>query len=415
MTDPTIPAFPAPQERIQAMDVLRGFALLGILLMNIEALVGPLNGALTGVDPALTGADRAADTLVYLFVQGKFYPLFSLLFGMGFAVMLARAESAERPFFMTYLCRVLALLVIGLAHALLVWPGDILVSYALVAVVLLLFFRRTPTSRLPKWGIAFILLPSLVIWGLGALVSVVQMVPEAASQMDAQVAEQREQMAAVLEAQRQAYGSGSFAEATAQRLADLKMMMGFLVFWGPQLLGLFLLGAWFVRSGAIARPDGFPRFYARLRGVALPTGLVMVGLSFLIEPTFDLVSLNLRSASALSLFNVGGTLMALGYLAWIVRGLEGGAPARLLAKLAPAGRMALSNYLLQSLVCTWIFSGYGLGYFERLPRAWQIPFVLLFFAVQVLVSHAWLSRFRMGPMEWLWRAATYLRLPPMRR
>jgi uncharacterized protein len=414
MTDPTIPAFPAPQERIQAMDVLRGFALLGILLMNIEALVGPLNGALTGVDPALTGADRAADTLVYLFVQGKFYPLFSLLFGMGFAVMLARAESAERPFFMTYLCRVLALLVIGLAHALLVWPGDILVSYALVAVVLLLFFRRTPTSRLPKWGIAFILLPSVVIWGLGALVSVVQMVPEAASQMDAQVAEQREQMAAVLEAQRQAYGSGSFAEATAQRLADLKMMMGFLVFWGPQLLGLFLLGAWFVRSGAIARPHEHARFYRRLRLVALPVGLAMVVVSYLMAPTSDMVTMNLKTATAMGLFTLGGTLMALGYLAWIVAGVGSVRWGPLLGHLAPAGRMALSNYLLQSLVCTAIFYGYGLGYFEQLPRAWQVPFVLGLFLGQVALSRAWLSVFRMGPMEWLWRTATYLRLPPMR-
>ena len=82
---------------------------------------------------------------------------------------------------------------------------------------------------------------------------------------------------------------------------------------------------------------------------------------------------------------------------------------------APAGRMALTNYLLQSLVCTWIFSGWGLGFFEQLPRAWQVPFVLVFFTAQVLLSQAWLARFRMGPMEWLWRSATYLRLPPMRR
>jgi uncharacterized protein len=77
--------------------------------------------------------------------------------------------------------------------------------------------------------------------------------------------------------------------------------------------------------------------------------------------------------------------------------------------------MALTNYLLQTVVCSWIFSGWGLGYFEQLPRAWQVPFVAVFFTGQVLLSQAWLARFRMGPMEWLWRAATYLRLPPMRR
>lgn len=415
MTEATIAAPPLPQERIQAMDVLRGFALLGILLMNIEGMVGPLNGALIGVDPALTGADRTADTLVYLLVQGKFYPLFSLLFGMGFAVMLVRAEAAGRPFFGTYLRRVLVLMAIGLAHALWVWSGDILFTYALIAIVLLVLFRRTPPSRLPMWGIGFIVFPSAVIWLLGAVGSLAMMTPEGAAQMQASASAQGAQMAAVLDAQRQAYGAGSFAEATAQRLADLKMMMGFLMFWGWQLLGLFLLGSWFVRSGAIARPREFSGLYRGLRLVALPLGFVMVLVSYLLEPTSDMVSINLRATTAMGLFTLGGTLMALGYLGWIVEGLQSAATAGPLARLAPAGQMALTNYLLQSLICTGIFYGYGLGYFEQLSRAWQVPFVVALFLLQVLWSQAWMARFRMGPVEWLWRAATYLRLPPMRR
>ncbi len=414
MTEPMIASPLVPQERIQAMDVLRGFALLGILLMNIEAIVGPLNGALTGVDPALTGADRIADTLIYVLVQGKFFPLFSLLFGMGFAVMLVRAEAAQRPFFATYLRRVLALMAIGLAHALLVWSGDILFTYALLAVALLLLFRHTPQSRLPKWGIAFILFPSVLIWLLGALTSLLLMTPEGAAQMQASAAEQGAEVAAVLEAQRQAYGSGSFVEAVAQRLADLKMMMGFLMFWGWQVLGLFLLGAWFVRSGAIARPQDFAGLYGRLRLVVFPLGLAMMLVSFVMHPTIDMVTLNLSTATAMGLSSLGGTMMALGYLAWIVKGVQSTSTTSLLGRLAPAGRMALTNYLLQSLVCTWIFYGYGLGYFEQLPRAWQVPFVFGFFLLQVGLSQAWLSRFRMGPMEWLWRVATYLKLPPMR-
>jgi uncharacterized protein len=101
-------------------------------------------------------------------------------------------------------------------------------------------------------------------------------------------------------------------------------------------------------------------------------------------------------------------------MAWIVRGLHSPSWERLLRWLAPAGRMALSNYLLQSLVCTLIFYGYGLGYFERLSRAWQVPFVLALFVVQVLLSHAWLKRYRFGPMEWLWRSLTYLKPQPLR-
>ena len=147
------------------MDVLRGFALLGILLMNMEAFVGPLTESLTGVNPRFSGADRWVDAAIYVLVQGKFFTLFSLLFGMGFAVMLERANAAGSTGTRLYARRLLALLGIGLAHAILVWSGDILLTYAVLGFVLLLFFRRTPVSRLPKWGVALYLLP-LVLGGL---------------------------------------------------------------------------------------------------------------------------------------------------------------------------------------------------------------------------------------------------------
>ena len=414
MNDATMLTPVQGSERIDALDVLRGFALLGILLMNIEAMVGPLNGALSGIDPALGGADRWADALVYYFVQGKFYPLFSLLFGMGFAVMMQRAADAGRPFVRIYLRRVLALLAIGLAHALLVWSGDILTTYALVALLLLLFFRDTPQARLPRWGIAFMLLPITLMLLSGLMVDVAGLTPGGAREMATLQAQTDTGTAAMLEAQRQAQGSGSYAQAVAQRGRDLAMMMGYLVFWGGQLLGLFLLGAWFVRSGAIARPERHAVLYTRLRWLALPVGMVLMAGSIALSPTMTMGLPGLRDSTVACLAMAGGVLMCLGYLAWIVRGLQSASMAGGLRALAPAGRMALSNYLMQSLVCTFIFSGYGLGYFEQLPRAWQLPFVLAFYSLQVLASHWWLARFRFGPMEWLWRAATYLQLPPMR-
>lgn len=406
----------AGTDRIQALDVVRGFALLGILLMNIEGMAGPLMASMTGLDPQLTGADRWVDGAIYLLVQGKFYPLFSLLFGMGFAVMLMRAEAAERPFFGLYLRRVLALLAIGLAHALLLWSGDILVTYALMGFVLLLFFRRTPRTRLPKWGIGLMLVPLVLTLSMGLLGSAMQAMPEEArAGFEQAMAQQSAQMAAEIEAQRQAYGSGTFAEATAQRLHDFGSMIGFILIYGAFVLGLFLLGAWFARSGAIARPGEFARLHARLRWVALPVGLAMVGVSFLLEPSLDFGRLDLRASTAQALQMAGGAVMALGYLGWVVRGLDCPATAAWLNLLAPAGRMALTNYLLQSLVMTTLFFGYGLGYFDQLPRAWQPLLVLAFFALQVALSRWWMTRFRFGPAEWLWRAATYGHLPPMRR
>ncbi|MEG3191937.1 DUF418 domain-containing protein [Lysobacter sp. D1-1-M9] len=403
----------AASERIEAMDVLRGFALLGILLMNTEGLSGPLFASLSGLDPALSGADRWADGLIYLFVQGKFYPLFSLLFGMGFAVMITRAQAAGRAFTGLYLRRTLGLLVIGVAHAALVWSGDILTTYALLAFALLLF-RDTPQSRLPKWGTALYLLPLGLIGLVGLVGSLMQLEPSAAAALDEVTAEQARVMTEQIAAQRQAYGSGSYLDAVAQRLQDFTVVLGNILMMGWQILGLFLWGAWFVRSGAIARPREFPRLYAGLRWVALPVGLAMTLVSFRLLPVDTFDRMDLPWAVAKDLHLLGGVLMGLGYLAWVLRALDAAVLATGLRLLAPAGRMALSNYLLQSIVCTLVFSGYGLGYFEQLSRAWQVPFALVFFALQVVLSHWWLARFRHGPAEWAWRSFTYLRTPPLR-
>lgn len=403
-------------ERIQALDAIRGFALLGILLMNIEGMVGPLMASISGVNPALTGADRWMDTAIYLLVQGKFFPLFSMLFGMGFAIMLARAQAAGRPFVAVYLRRVLALLAIGLAHAFFVWAGDILVTYALMGLVMLIFFRGTPQSRLPKWGIALMLVPAAFTLAFGLLGSAMQAMPEDASvEFNKALAEQGREIAMQIEAQRQAYGSGSFADATAQRIDDFLGMIAFVVIYGAFILGLFLVGAWFARSGAIARPQEHARLFTRLRWVALSVGLAMVLVSYWLEPTMDMGRLDIRASTAQVLQMLGGAVMALSYLAWVVKALHSPATARLFGLLGPAGRMALTNYLMQSIVATLVFYGYGLGYFEQLPRAWQPVFVFAFFALQVALSHWWMARFRFGPAEWAWRAATYLNLPAMRR
>ena len=404
----------AAAERIDVLDVLRGWALLGILLMNIEAFVGPLMVAITGLDPALTGADRIVDAAIYILVQGKFYLLFSLLFGMGFAVMMDRAEAAGRPFVAPYLRRTFALLAIGLVHLIVIWSGDILTLYALIALALLVLFRHVPTSYLPWWALAFHALAWLFSAGPLLLGAMARMVPGAATGMDKVMQAESVKMQAQIEAERLVLGSGSFADAVAHRLAEVPEMMFFLLFAGGQVLGMFLLGMWFVRSGAITEPARFPRLYAWLRWGALPVGLAMMLVSFALMPTADFTAITFANGFGTLLSLIAALLMCLGYVAWMQHGLTT-SRASMLRVVAPAGRMALTNYLAQSVICTLIFYGYGLGYFEQLPRAWQLPFAIALFALQAVFSRWWLSRFRYGPMEWLWRAVTYLRWPAMRR
>lgn len=399
----------AAAERIEAMDVLRGFALLGILLMNIEGFVGPVMASGTGLDPALAGMDRTVDLLVYVLVQGKFYTLFSLLFGMGFAVMSQRAEQARRPFAGVYWRRGLVLLGIGAVHAVFIWAGDILVMYALCSF-LLLAFRPLPYRWYPWLGLGAYVAPVGFMYLMGAMGSLLG----GTEGWDKAMAQIGAQMETLIESERTAYGGGSYGEATWQRLKSTGMALSNITTFGFIVFGVFLLGAWGVRSGAIARPREFPRLYAALRWVALPVGLLAMLGSVALAPTMDFATFNLRVSTAFALQMVANLLMCLGYVAWVVRALESPFLRRPLAGLAPAGRMALTNYLAQSLVCTWIFYGYGLGHFEQLPRAWQPLFVVALFGVQVLLSRAWLSRFRFGPVEWLWRSLTYAKAQPMR-
>ncbi|KRG80996.1 membrane protein [Stenotrophomonas daejeonensis] len=389
----------APNERIATLDVLRGLALLGILLMNIEAFSGPLDLSFTGIDPHWQGPDRWADAFVYVFVQGKFFTLFSLLFGAGFAVMAQRAEAAGREFTRFYLRRSLGLLGIGLVHALLLWSGDILVSYALLSFMLLAF-REAPRGWLPALGVVVYLAASVLVLLLGAMV---MLLPADA------MAAQADAARSAIEAQRQVYGHGGYLQAVAQRLRDFGTALGGLLLVGPQVLGMFLIGAWFARSGAIARPGDYPRLFGWLRWAVWPLGLAVMLLSAGWQPYVAPGRFDLGTAAVYALNALAGLLMCLGYLAWGVRW------SHRLRWLAPTGRMALSNYLLQSVLCTLLFYGYGLGLFEQMGRAWQLLFAVVLFAAQVLGSHLWLKHFRFGPMEWLWRAFTYLQLPPLRR
>lgn len=225
---------------------------------------------------------------------------------------------------------------------------------------------------------------------------------------------QGELVSSILEGQRQAFGSGSYLDATLQRAKDMGYSLLNLMTLGPLVFGMFLLGAWFLKSGAMTAPARFARLFAALRWIALPTGLAMVLVAFWLQPTHDPAVIDLRSSTAFCMNMLGSALMCLGYAGWIVRGMQSPRWAGVLGWLAPAGRMALTNYLVQSLVGTLVFYGYGLGYFEQLPRAWQVPFVLALFALQVLASRWWLRHFRFGPVEWLWRSLTYFNPQPMR-
>lgn len=410
---PPLPARPSAADgpvessrRLQALDVVRGVALLGIFLMNIEWFSRPLQAMGTGIDPGATGPDRAVAWAVYVFVQGKFWVLFSLLFGMGFAVMSARGGSGP-AFRGRYLRRCAALLAFGVLHAILLWSGDILHAYA-IAGLMLLALDGIDRRVWPWLGAGLYSMLALFVLAGGALLSAL---PEAGATFAALADEVDADAAAVTAA----LAHGGWWQATAQRAHDfLAVALQGLMLLLPMALGVFMLGAWLLRSGRMDDPRAQRGWFSRLAAWTLPAGAVLMALSLAVGTHFD----GMREAGPMLLANglamLASLPLALGYLSLLMLGLGTRALARPLAWLAPAGRMALTHYLLQSLVASTLFYGYGFGLWGQVGRAGQVLLVLVVFALQVAMSHWWLARFRFGPMEWLWRWLTYGTRPPMR-
>ncbi len=394
-------------QRIQALDVIRGFALLGIFLMNIEWFSRPLQEMGSGIDPAATGIDHAAAWAVHVLVAGKFWVLFSLLFGMGFAVMSSRGGHGAQ-FRSRYVRRCLVLLAFGLLHALLLWPGDILHAYAVTGLLLLAFGEVSNRARLLLGIGLYAGLASMIVVG-GGLMS---LVPPGEMPGFETMAVELESAAA---AAREVYAHGSYFQVVFQRGRDfLTLGVQGALMMIPMALGVFMLGAWLVRSGRMHDVASQRGWFARLALWTLPLGAVFVTLSMSVGESFDGMREMGPMLLAQGLMMLGSLPLALGYLSLLVLGLGLPGISRVLGWLAPAGRMALTHYLLQSLVASSLFFGYGLGWWGQLGRGAQVLLALAVFALQVVASHWWLGRYRFGPMEWLWRWLTYGARPAMR-
>ena len=441
----------ASDERIDALDYARGFALLGIVLMNVEWFDRPIAGLLNGIPAEYTGIHLWLDRLVEWLIQGKFYPLFSLLFGMGFAVMLQRGEARAGAggFVAIYLRRLIALFAFGLLHGVLFYPGDILHAYAFGGVVLLIGYglvlglAKLRGGRRPhvRW-LAIVPLVMLVglplLGGIGytayelaeakseaAVTAAAPAKPDAkpetrpdttpdAKSPAEQRAERRARGQKAYDDARKIYQTGTWLEITQLRWKELTRQMSLFAGFGLQVVLIFMLGAWFVFSGTLKDIAGHRRLFERLAYIGLPLGIVLA----LAQPVASAYRDTLPGAWWGVIGGAGQSsimLMCVGYFAWFVLVAQSPVWSKRVAFLPDVGRMALTHYILQSAVLSTIFAAYGLGLHGHLSRGWQLLLVLALFAAQVLWSRWWMARYRFGPLEWLWRALTYLRWPPMRR
>ncbi len=401
-------------ERIRALDVVRGFALLGILIVNIQLFGWPLYQLLIGSRAWATRADAVMDWVVRFLVEGKFYVLFSFLFGLGAAIQFQRAEAHGTRFGGRFCRRLLALLGIGLAHGFLLWEGDILVCYALCGFLLLAFRKRKPVT-LVVWAAALSLIPVLLYALICGLIALASLHPEGAKAVHQALAEQKEVAARMVQEDLRVFGTGTLGQIFAARARNVLFGWQCLLFYYPTVVAMFLLGLYAGKRRILHKPEehiGFMRrtlFWGLTFG--LPSGVVHAVTSWHSAP----MDMNLTLVASVAALAISGPALALAYAAGLTLLLRKDTGNRILRAMAAAGQMALSNYLLQSLVCTTLFYSYGLAWYGSVGRTAGVGLALLIYTVQLPLSVWWLGRFRFGPAEWVWRSVTYGRLQPMRR
>jgi uncharacterized protein len=397
-------AAPLPgAERVQALDVLRGLALFGVFLMNFVGFAGRDVMATEDQLLALPTAalDHAVEVVLRCAVLDKANTVFAFLFGLGFYLQMQRLDATGRDAERVYKRRLTVLLVIGLAHNFLLWNWDILHLYAL-AGFLLLAMRRASNRTLVIAGIL------LAAFGRTAVKTLLAVTGSGAGDVgyaDSDVLE------------RQALSESGNYLGLVQHFFDNTMvnylLSGFLFGWLAYALGRFLIGAWVGRRGWITEAATYAKEWRRVMRVCLLSGFVLEGLALLPRdyfPDFEHAKL-----VRVGLHLIAVPVLAAGYVAAVMTGLQGGA-ARVLRWFAPAGRMALTNYLSQSFVFAFVLFGIGpgLALAGKIGTAAVFCIVVVFYAAQVVFSRWWLGRYAYGPAEWLWRAFTYGERPSMR-
>lgn len=395
--------------RIEAVDALRGFALFGIVVAHmVEQFVGgppptPDFGMFSALDPIAAGA-------VDLVIRGKFFMMFSLLFGLSFFIQMDRAATRDDAFRRRFAWRLTVLFAIGLVHHLF-YRGDILTIYTLVGFVLLLFYRVRDRTLLIVAGLLFLGLPRLLLLGGSGLFGFNPMLLSLDEVMNPAYPE-------ILR-------GGSLQAVFATNLIDgLRLKLGFqfgLFGRGYQTLALFLVGLYLGRHAwHVTLSESRGRLVrVILWGVALC--LVAVGSGGILTAVLGGGSFGPEASPAPWLMAIGlgvSDLLNLGMMMGLVAGflllLRSRVGGHVLAMLAPVGKTALSCYVGQTLLGTFLLYGWGFGLFGRIGASTALLLAFGIFCGQILVSTLWLRRFRYGPLEWVWRTATHLRLQPMR-
>jgi uncharacterized protein len=407
----------ASQDREQFMDVLRGIAILGIFIANLAGF------SWYAENPANTGPwllpeqDHTMAFLHHMFIEGKFYSIFSLLFGWGIALQMKRAADKGIDAAPLVRRRLGWMLLLGAIH-LIIWPGDIVFFYALLGFVLL-WMRKLSNKAMIITGIILILspialyaakshwlilnAPSGLMYETGAKVTYMMTGQPVTSEQDFAIYLKR----------------ASWGEALQTNVVGFFFRYGYLFFVSrvPKVLGIFLIGYALGRSGFYSRIQQHKKvLYIIIAAgvvIGLPANYMLA--RYMSYHMADYWQLNTNGLYQTIAYAFGVATLAFAYVAALMLLFQSKAIAKLMSVVAPVGKMAFSNYLLQSIIGSVVFLGAGFDYIGEVGPVYYTIFGVLVFIGQIILSHLWLRYFNYGPVEYLWRSATYGKWQKMRK
>ena len=392
-------------ERIRSLDVLRGVGVLGMLAVHIQLFAFPM---LARWNPTAYGDLRGLNWWVWLatsvLADGKFIAIFAMLLGVSIVMLPSGAADPAVPAWRAHVLRMVALLVLGLLHAYLLWYGDMLVPLALCGAVVFFARRLSPRWLLVLGGLTFAtgsVLTLALTW------SMAQGPPAELAAWRDFYTPRRVNIVVEINQYQAGWAEQMRHRVPAAREIHTWHFVSYL-FW--QMTGLMLIGMALFKLGVLSAARS-RAFYLRMGALGFGAGTLLISLglwrSFAMK--WELLDFALISQQ---LHYWGNLFVALGWTALVMLLCQRGWPLR---PVAAVGRMALSNYLLQTLICTTVFYGHGLGLFGQIDRAGQFLIVLAIWAFQLVASSTWLGYFALGPVEWVTRWFVYGRRPSLLR
>ncbi len=395
-------------ERIISLDILRGFAILGILIMNIQSMsmisAAYLNPAAYG---DMTGINKIAWIVSHLLADSKFLSIFSILFGAGVILFTDRLNEKGVNSIGVHYRRTFWLLIIGLLHAYMLWYGDILVTYALSALWIVLLRKKKPKTLFIAGAVIFSVASVLfLLTGFS-----IPYMPEASKlgMMKGWLPS-----AEAISREMNLY-TGSYLSQMEIRIPKTIKMQTFLYFYyfGWRTSGLMLIGMALYKSGILSAQKS-KLYYIKMTLTGLVLGYLIVGFG-LFKNFAHNFSMEYSFFFGSQFNNWGSLLVSLGYIGLVILLIKSYKKGWLAISLQAVGQMALSNYLIQTIICTFIFYGHGFGLFGKVDRWQQILIVFSIWILQLIISPLWIKYFKFGPFEWLWRSLTYWNFQTIKR